>query len=260
MDWALPFNISSSENGIMGFTSEYDDGSDATWLLSDEQGLIQSHGGSDQQPDQPSHSGRQEPIQPQNTVDQQSVPPSLLAEQEPVHPQGSIDHEPASGHRHVDQDPDYIRVRNLIFGAHIKVRFGERLRQALALTCLRVDLLGDVGIIEVPGGGILICSAVFGTFLQLKPNSVNRNMRQHGFVHGSKIDPRAAFRAIGVTDHKCYAWKWFHWTNSVLERFNHLATPDDVERLAAYASGVRNGEQILPVQNDPRAAIFVHLE
>jgi hypothetical protein len=232
----------------MGFMFEYDDGSDAEWSFSYEPGLIQSYSGFDQQQDQATHLGEQEPIQPQDAVGQQAVPPSILVQQEPVERQGSMDYETASAPRHIDQDPDYVRVRMLIFGAHIKVLFGERLKRALALTCVRVDLLGEVGITEVPTGGVLICTVVFGTFLHLKPNSINRNMRQHGFVRDSKIDHRAVFRALGVTDHTCYAWKWTHWTTSVVEHFNHSATHDDAERLAAYATRVRNGAGIPPVQ------------
>jgi hypothetical protein len=149
-----------------------------------------------------------------------------------------------------------IQVHDAIKGQHIHVQFGERLRQAVELIHHHPALLSAVGVIEGLNEDILVCSAIFGGFLQLKPNGVLRNMRQHGFVRDGTYDCRRALHALGINDRQCYGQKWFRWTNIVVPRFNRSASPSEIARLAAHARSVRNGGGIPPTLDDPFDTLF----
>jgi hypothetical protein len=121
------------------------------------------------------------------------------------------DPEPGQQIPDIHEDADYITTRRMIRGSHIRVLYTDRLKQALQLTQNRLDLAAHVGVIKARDGGILVCSAVFSSLLGIRTNSLNANLRPHGFERDIKHNTHQALRTLAITASGCYAMTWSHW-------------------------------------------------
>jgi hypothetical protein len=116
-----------------------------------------------------------------------------------------------------------------IGGAHTRFLFPERLRRALELTERFPQLRNYVGAVEAEDGTVEVSSGVLAQFLKLRRNSINKNLRDHGFVRGTLILPT---RCEGGN------LSWYKWTNAIAT-FGRSTLPSEIDRLANYAKIAR---------------------
>jgi hypothetical protein len=110
--------------------------------------------------------------------------------------------------------------------AHSKVPFAERLHWCLKLISKSRSMILTIGMLDTHDG-LLIQSKTLASFLHIKPNSLNKNLRDHGFYRQPRWNDPMELGNVGSS----LPWevrRWSKWTHPGIS-FNRN-TPDDVVR------------------------------
>jgi hypothetical protein len=129
--------------------------------------------------------------------------------------------------------------RESISGTHIQTPWSERVRLTLQFVAQHPEHLPRIGLISCGYNSILVNARIFGEFIGVKPNSINRNFTQHGFILDPKCDVTQELRTLSPK----LARMSRSWCKRVYKfgPFNARSTPEDAERMSAYAHNFRCG-------------------
>jgi hypothetical protein len=137
-----------------------------------------------------------------------------------------------------------VDFQNQIRGAHLKVPFARRLHACLTYATTPNNIL-RIGIAETGDGSVFINSRRLAQFLGLRANSLNRNLRDHGFRREQST------RAVQeLSQHLPYAGVeggWWKWRPPVVS-FDRFSLASDLEKLSNHARAVRAGDGIQPLR------------
>jgi hypothetical protein len=138
----------------------------------------------------------------------------------------------ADGHKNAMDNADKVKERQ----PHSKIPFAERLRWCLEWVHDTPSMTMHVGIIDT-NDGLLIRSSALAHFLGIKANSLNKNLRDHGF---NRRQPSNETQKVFDPSLASELQHWSLWTNCfVLFSRN---TPDDVvKQVSDHAVMTRRG-------------------
>jgi hypothetical protein len=101
----------------------------------------------------------------------------------------------------------------------------------------------EVGIVELGGCRIGVCTQSFGAFLGVKPNTVNKNLRQHAFKRiGQVKENKDLPPAVPGLGHL----RWSVWENRLVP-FTRSVTTEQIMELVRHGSYVRSGRVFSPL-------------
>jgi hypothetical protein len=121
---------------------------------------------------------------------------------------------------------------------HSKVPFAERLHWCLELVSNMPGLIPNVGIVDT-SEGLFIHSNVLAAFMRIKSNSLNKNLRDHGFCRKSSSNEAHQIRQLipSLVSEGQYWSKWIH----VSIPFNRSTPPENLKRISELAAMNRQG-------------------
>jgi hypothetical protein len=142
-------------------------------------------------------------------------------------------------------------LKRRISGAHNKIPFAERFRDIVA-TSSRISGSGRfLGVMKSSSGGWWVQSQLLGKFLNLKPNSINKNLRDFGFRRITGTNATAEIRSI-LPNLALQFRIWSLWKNFVFT-FDELTTDATVEMLTAYGCTARHTNSLLQLSSLPQS-------
>jgi hypothetical protein len=131
------------------------------------------------------------------------------------------------------QIPELNRLKERISGAHNKIPFVARLRDVVVASATIQGSARYLGVIKSDSGGLWIRSQSLGKFLNLEPNSINKDLRQSGFERMKGINVTTEIRRI-LIDLGLEVRVWSLWMNKICI-FNEFTADDELEQLTAHA-------------------------
>jgi hypothetical protein len=126
-----------------------------------------------------------------------------------------------------------------IRGAHNQITWSERVRLSLQFVARHPEDLRRIGLVSCDYKSILVNARIFGEFLGVNPNTVNRNFTRHGFMIDAKCDVTQELRIHAPK----LARMLRSWCKLVSKfgRFNFTSSAEDVDRMPTYARNFRRG-------------------
>jgi hypothetical protein len=133
---------------------------------------------------------------------------------------------------------DLETFRTTVFGAHMKMPWAIRLRNTLRFLETHPEYRLQVGIIPAGQNAFFINSSICAQFFGLKNrNSLNRDLKQHGFVSDDSLNTAQQLRTLCpqlISVSRCWGKRRF-----VLGDFNGQISITQTERASNHARKVR---------------------
>jgi hypothetical protein len=129
--------------------------------------------------------------------------------------------------------------QSTVFGPHIKMPWAIRLRNTLTFIQNHPQYTLQIGIIPDGQNAFFINSSVCAKFFGLKNrNSLNRNLKQHGFILDKNFNIIEQFRTLCpqlIPVSRCWGKRFFAFGD-----FNWQSSKTQVERASNNAQQIRN--------------------
>jgi hypothetical protein len=142
-----------------------------------------------------------------------------------------------------EQTQELEILKGRISGPHNKIPFAERFRDVVLASSRISGSSRFLGMMKSSSGGLWIRSQTLGEFLNLRPNSINKNLRDFGFrrITGTKTiaEIRKILPNLGLD-----VRTWSLWKNFV-STFNEFTTDAQLEKLTAYGCIARHTNSLL---------------